>query len=178
MKKNKKDRLFEKTDYLIEEVNVLTVLGAIPAEFVTFHPDGGIEIDYFITSFMEYFPRKTLGEHWIVAIYNSIRYACAQIKFNIADPDYVFVGEEEKLGAGFQDTSRLALALGMPKSKLDSLVGWAIKQNPDLFGFMMQDRQIGYVVSSFLLDQLEKVGLRLDEFLKSIVGGKTRFEVN
>ena len=65
MTQKKEDKLFGNTDYLVKEVNMLVVLGAIPAEFVEFHPDSGITIDYLITSFMEYFPKKTLGQMYL-----------------------------------------------------------------------------------------------------------------
>jgi len=178
MARKKDNRLFGKTDYMVKEVNALIVFGAIPQEFIEFHRDGRITVDHFVTSFMENFPRKTLGEHWIEAIYNTIRYACNQIKLDISAPDYVFKGEEHELRAGFQDTGRLAPAVGMSKSKLDSLEAWALRTNPDLQGFLMLDKVLGYTVSSLFLTQLEKVGHRLDTYLQKLVSGEIKVRVS
>ena len=53
-----------------------------------------------------------------------------------------------------------------------------MEQNPHIQPLVMNDREAGYVVSSFLFNQLEKAGLTLDEFLKGIVSGGIKFEVN
>ncbi len=80
----------------------------------------------------------------------------------------------------FSDTTWLSSELNIDKSKLDTLLHWVIERNPDVQPFIMHDMWAGagYVVSSFLLRQLEKKGVRLDQFLKKIVGGKVNFEVN
>jgi len=70
--------------------------------------------------------------------------------------------------------------LGMEKSKLDRLILWVIEHNPDVQPFVMHDMWAGagYVVSSFLIRQLDKKGVRLDQFLKKMVSGQIRFAVN
>ena len=70
--------------------------------------------------------------------------------------------------------------MGMEKSKLDRLILWVIEHNPDVQPFVMHDMWAGagYVVSSFLIRQLDKKGVRLDQFLKKMVSGQIRFAVN
>ena len=178
MARKKDNRLFGKTDYMVKEVNALIVFGAIPPEFIEFHRDGRITVDYFITSFMENFPRKTLGDNWIEVFYNSIRYACNQTQLDIAVPDHVRVSGGRGVEVSFRDTERLGRTLGMSKSKLDSLVGWALNQNPDLTGFIMLDEEHGYMVSALIIAELEKVGHRLDTYLKKVVNGEIKVRVS
>lgn len=178
MKSKKKEKRFGRTDYLVKEVNLLIVMGAIPEEFVEFHPDKGITIDYFITSFMERFPKKELGDNWMEAFETSIQYACNLIKFDIASREDVRESDDGETRILFLNTEGLSRQLNMSKSKLEILLHWAYVQNPDLQAFVMYDPTNGYFVSSFFLNQLRKAGLRLDKFLKNIVGGKIKFSVN
>lgn len=182
-KKSKKTKqtktLFGRTDYAVKEVNVLIVMGAIPEEFIEFRPESGIKIDYLVTSFMEHFPRAEMGDEWFTIFENSIRYALDLIKYETAPPRAVreFNGE---IAAQFSDTIKLSRQLGMEKSKLDRLILWVIEHNPDVQPFVMHDMWAGagYVVSSFLIRQLDKKGVRLDQFLKKMVSGQIRFAVN
>ncbi|AFM26110.1 hypothetical protein [Desulfomonile tiedjei] len=174
----KKDKLFGRTDYRITDVNLLIVMGAIPTEFVEFHPNTGITVDYFIASFMEHFPKKELGEDWMEIFGNSIQYACDRIGLDIAPREDVRVLDDSQLCASFCPTGKLGSELNMNKSELENLLHSAYVQNPDLRGFLMYVPAKGYVVSSFFYNQLRKAGLSLDKFLKNIVGGKTKFSVN
>lgn len=178
MTTKKTERLFRGTDYFVKEVNLLIVMGAIPEEFVEFHPDKGIKIDYFITSFMEFFPKEELGDPWMAAFGNSIRYACQLIEYERAPTAGVQEFEHGEIGVAFLDTARLSRQLNMSKSKLDNLLHSVIEQNPEVQPFLMHDKVAGYVVSSFLLNRLQKAGLRLDKFLKKMVSGKISFGVN
>lgn len=177
LKSKKKERLFGRTDYLVQEVNLLMVMGAIPEEFVEFHYDTGMSIDYFITSFMEHFPKKSLSDNWTEVFAASIQYAVDLIKFDVAPREDVRESEDGEISALFFPTEKLGPELNMNKGKLENLLHWAYDQNPDLRGFVMYSPSKGYVVSSFFLDQLKTAGLSLDKFLKNIVGGKTKFRV-
>ncbi|MFC1833752.1 hypothetical protein ACFL2Q_03335 [Thermodesulfobacteriota bacterium] len=178
MKAKKGESLLGKTDYAVKETNLLIVLGAIPEEFVEFDPDRGITIDHFITSFMEHFPRSELGEPWMEVFGNSIRYALDLIQYETEPREDVRELPNGETAVAFRDTTRLSREMNISKSKLDTLVHWVIGQNPQVQPFLMHDPVAGYVISSFLLRQLEKSGLRLDQFLKKMVSGQTRFAVN
>ncbi len=179
-KGRKKDTLFGRTDYAVKQVNLLIVMGAIPEEFIEFDPDRGITIDYFITSFMERFPMKELEDDWMAVFSNSIRYALDLIQYETAPRVDVRVLDNGETAIAFRDTTRLSRELNMEKGKLDRLIHWVIEHNPDFQPFFMHDMWAGagYVVSSFLLRQLEKKGVRLDQFLKKTVSGQIRFAVN
>jgi hypothetical protein len=179
-KGRKKDTLFGRTDYAVKQVNLLIVMGAIPEEFIEFDPDSAITIDYFITSIMEHFPRTELGDPWMEVFGNSIRYALDLIQYETAPREDVREFDNGETAIAFRDTTRLSRDLNMEKDELDRLIHWGIEHNPDVQPFIMHDMWAGagYVVSSFLLRQLEKKGVRLDQFLKKIVGGKVKFEVN
>jgi hypothetical protein len=179
-KGKRKDTLFGRTDYAVKQVNLLIVMGAIPEEFVEFDPESGITIDYFITSFMEHFPMKELGDDWMELCNNSIRYACHLIGFDIPPREDVMDLDNGETAIAFRDTTWLGRELNMSKSKLDTLLHWVIERNPDIQPFVMHDilAGAGYVVSSFLLRQLAKAGVRLDEFLKKMVSGHISFAVN
>jgi hypothetical protein len=179
-KSEKKDTLFGRTDYAVKQVNLLIVMGAIPEEFIEFDPNSGIAIDYFITSFMEHFPMKELRGDWMEVCNNSIRYACDLIGFDIAPRKDVMELKNGETAMAFRDTMRLSRELNMEKDNLDRLIHWVIEHNPDVQPFLMHDiwAGAGYVVSSFLLRQLEKKGVTLDQFLKKMVSGQIRFAVN
>jgi len=177
-KSKKKDTLFGRTDYAVKQVNLLIVMGAIPEEFIEFDPDGGITIDYFITSFMEHFPMKELGDDWMEVCNNSIRYACHRIGFDIAPRENVMEFDNGETAIAFRDTTWLSFELNIEKGKLDRLIHWVIEHNPDVQPFVAHDSVAGYVVSSFLLRYLEKKGVRLDQYLKDMVSGQITFAVN
>jgi hypothetical protein len=179
-KGRKKDTLFGRTDYAVKQVNLLIVMGAIPEEFIEFDPDRGITIDYFITSFMEHFPSAELGEPWMEVFGNSMRYALDLIQCETAPRADVRELQNGETAMAFRDTTWLSRQLNMQKDKLDRLVHWVIEHNPDIQPFVMHDmwEGAGYVVSSFLLRQLEQKGVRVDQFLKNMVSGQIRFAVN
>ena len=178
-KGRKKDTLFGRTDYAVKQVNLLIIMGAIPEEFVEFDPDSGITIDYFITSFMEHFPSAELGEPWMEVFGNSIRHALDLIQYEIAPREDVRQLDNGETAMAFRDTTWLSRELNMDKDKLDKLIHWVIEHNPDVQPLVMRDMWAGagYVVSSFLIRQLEKKGVRLDQFLKNMVSGEIRFAV-
>jgi hypothetical protein len=161
----------------VREVNLLIVLGAIPEEFVEFRPDSGITIDYFITSFMEFFPKRELGENWMQVFQNSVRLALNLIEYDTAPPEGVRESDDGEVSLRFFNTEELSRLLNMNKSKLENLLHWVLAQNPDLQAFVMYDPTDGYLVSSFLLNQLRKTGLKFDKFLKRIASGATKFAV-
>jgi hypothetical protein len=179
-KGKKKDTLFGRTDYAVKQVNLLIVMGAIPEEFIEFDTDNGITIDYFITSFMEHFPMRELGDRWMEVCNISIRIACHRIGFDIAPRENVMELDNGEIALAFRDTTRLSRELNISKSELDTLLHWVIEHNPDVQPFVTHDMWAGagYVVSSFLLRQLKKKGVRLDQFLKKMVSGQIRFAVN
>jgi len=177
-KAKKNETLFGHTDYAVKQVNFLILMGAIPEEFVEFRPDTGITIDYFITSFMEHFPRKELGDNWIDLFDNSIKHACYRVGYEISTSHYVEKFRNGEMTAAYSDTARLSRLLDMEKTKLDKLAHRVIERNPDVHPLMMNTSVTGYMISAFLLNQLEKTGVRLDEYLKDLVSGKVRFEVN
>lgn len=173
----KTEQLYGRTDYAVKEVNLLMVMGAIPEEFVGFNPDKGIFIDYLIASFMEHFPKKALGDNWMQAFDNTIKYTCDLLKFEIAPRQGVRESEDGETSVLFVGTATVSRQLNIKKSKLDSLINWAISENPELQPLLMKDEVAGYVASAFLLNQLDRSGVRLDKFLKSIVSGKARFDL-
>jgi hypothetical protein len=181
-KKNKKakknETLFGRTDYAVREVNSLILGGAIPEEFIEFHPESGLKIDYFITSFMEHFPKKELGNNWMEVFEISIQYGCHLIKCDIAPRQDIREFDDGIIRISFRDTSRLSDELSMSKSELDKLLQWVIQRNPDLQPLVMHVGEAGYMVSSFLLYRLERSGVRLDQYLKDMASGKVKFEVN
>jgi hypothetical protein len=177
-KAKKNETLFGRTDYAVKQVNFLILMGAIPEEFVAFRPDTGITIDYFITSFMEHFPRKELGDNWIDLFDNSIKHACHLVGYEISTSHYVQKFRNGEVSAAYADTTRLGRRLDMEKAKLDKLLHRGIQRNPDLQFLVMHVGEAGYMVSSFLLNQLERTGVRLDEYLKDMASGTVRFEVN
>jgi hypothetical protein len=111
---------------------------------------------------------------------DSIKYACDLIGFDIARRENVMELDNGETAMSFRDTTWLSRELSMEKEKLDGLIHWLIEHNPDVQPFVMHDSWAGagYVVSSFLLRQLEKKGVRLDQFLKKMVSGQIRFAVN
>lgn len=177
-KGRKKDTLFGRTDYAVKQVNLLIVMGAIPEEFIEFDPDSGITIDYFITSFLEQFPMKELGGDWMEVCNNSIRHACHRIGFNIGPRENVMEFNNGEMALAFRDTTWLSRELNMDKDKLDSLLHRVIEHNPDIQPFLMHDSLAGYVVSNFLFRQLEKNGVKLDQYLKDMLSGQISFAVN
>ncbi|MFC1834259.1 hypothetical protein ACFL2Q_05935 [Thermodesulfobacteriota bacterium] len=177
MTSNQTEALFGSTEYTLKEVNLLIVVGVIPPDFLDFAPDGGIEIDHFITSFMESFPRKDLGDNWIEVFRNSILQACQLIKYETVPPEGVRVSDDRDVSALFFNTAKLSSRLNMKNSKLEKLLHWVMEENPDVQPFVMHDQAEGYLVSSFLVNQLDKTGLRLDKFLKKIVSGEIKLGV-
>jgi hypothetical protein len=176
-KGNKQVSLFGQTDYAVKEVNLLIVMGAIPEEFVEFDPGCGITIDYFITSFMEHFPRTALGDAWIEVFGNSIRHAIDLIQYETARRKDVREFDKGDVAVAFRDATWLSRELDISKSMLDTLLHRVIEHNPDVQPFVMNDSVAGYIVSSFLVRQLQKTGLRLDQYLEDMVSGQIRFEV-
>jgi hypothetical protein len=179
-KVRKKDTLFARTDYTVKQINLLILMGAVPEEFFEFDPDSGITIDYFITSFLEHFPLKELGDDWMEVCNNSIRHACHSIGFDIAPPQNLRELDNGKMAFVFRDTTWLGHQINMSRSKLDTLLYWVIEQNPDVQPLIMREMWAGDgdVVSCFFLRQLEKKGVRLDRYLKKMVSGQIRFAVN
>ena len=178
MKSEKNEKLFGRTDYAVKAVSVLIMMGAIPGEFVEFHPDRGLDVDYFITSFMEYFPKKTLSDPWMEVFGNSIQHALNLIKLETEQRQDVREFGDGEIHVSFSDTAKLSRQLNMKQSNLDTLLRLALDQNPDLQPFLMHDRRAGYLVSSFLLKRLDKAGVRLDQYIGKLVSGKTKFAVN
>jgi hypothetical protein len=121
---------------------------------------------------------KELGDDWMDVCNNSIRHACNLIGFDIAPRENVMELDHGETGMAFRDTTWLSCELAMQKDTLDRLIHWVIEHNPDVQPFLMHDSLAGYVVSSFFLRQLEKKGVRLDQFLRQTVSGQIRFAVN
>ncbi len=176
-KAKKNETLFGCTDYAVWEVNLLILRGAIPEEFIEFHPASGFKIDYFIMSFMEHFPKKELGDNWVELCETFIQYACHLIKHDIAPRQDIEEFDDGIVRISFHDTIRLSVELSMSKSKLDKLLQRIIQRTPDVQPLVVHAGGGGYMVSCFLLDQLEKSGVRLDQYLKDMASGKVRFEV-
>ena len=115
---------------------------------------------------------KELGGDWMEVCNNSIKYACDLIGFDIAPRENVMELHNGEISLAFRDTTWLSHELNISKSKLDTLLHWVIEHNPHVEPFVANDSLAGYVVSSFFLRQLEKKGVRLDQFLKKMVSGK------
>jgi hypothetical protein len=174
------EKLFGCTDYLVKEVNLLIVMGAIPEEFVEFVPDSGIKIDYLVTSFMEHFPKAILEDPWAEVFGNLLRYGLDLIQYETPPIEGVLKLDNGETVVAFRDTTMLSRELNISKSKLDKLLNRVITDNPDIQPFLMDWSRAGagYVVCSFLLRQLEKKDVRLDHFLKKLANGQISFAVN
>lgn len=86
--------------------------------------------------------------------------------------------DDGETAVAFRATTALSRDLNISKIELDTLLQRVIEHNPDVQPFVMRDVRAGLLVSSFLLRQLKKRGVRLDHFLKKMISGRTRFVVN